>query len=128
MRTLPVGERALLVELDADGEVGAFHAELLLRRAAGTLPKVREIVPAARTVLLDGLDDPRALAVELARWTVPPLTAEAGRRRRSGCGTTGPIWRRSPGCGGCGPRRSRRSSAASSSGWRSAASLPVSGT
>ncbi|NEA57247.1 allophanate hydrolase subunit 1 [Streptomyces sp. SID13666] len=78
MRTLPVGERALLVELDADGEVGAFHAELLRRRAAGTLPEVREIVPAARTILLDGLADPRALAVELAAWTVPPLTAEAG--------------------------------------------------
>lgn len=78
MRALPVGERALLVELDADGEVGAFHAELLRRRAAGTLPAVREIVPAARTILLDGLDDPRALAGELAAWTVPPLTPGAG--------------------------------------------------
>ncbi|MDF9811623.1 allophanate hydrolase subunit 1 [Streptomyces sp. SPB162] len=78
MRTLPVGERALLVELDTDGEVGAFHAELSRRRAAGTLPAVREIVPAARTILLDGLDDPRALARELAAWTVPPLTRGAG--------------------------------------------------
>ncbi|MEU3458794.1 allophanate hydrolase subunit 1 [Streptomyces sp. NPDC006733] len=80
MRTLPVGDHALLVELAADGEVGAFHAELLRRRAAGSLPAVREIVPAARTILLDGLDDPGALAAELADWTVPPLAPGAGAR------------------------------------------------
>ncbi|MDJ0346079.1 allophanate hydrolase subunit 1 [Streptomyces sp. H10-C2] len=78
MRALPVGGHALLVELDAAEEVEAFHAELLRRRAAGALPRVREIVPAARTILLDGLDDPRALAAELPGWTVPPLTAGAG--------------------------------------------------
>ncbi|MFJ1748644.1 allophanate hydrolase subunit 1 [Streptomyces sp. NPDC088116] len=71
MRTLPVGDRALLVEL-ADGErTAAFHAELLRRRAAGTLPPVREIVPAARTVLLDGLDDPDGFAARLDGWETP---------------------------------------------------------
>ncbi|MFJ5224462.1 allophanate hydrolase subunit 1 [Streptomyces sp. NPDC088400] len=71
MRTLPVGDRALLVEL-ADGErTAAFHAELLRRRAAGTLPPVREIVPAARTVLLDGLDDPAGFAARLGGWDTP---------------------------------------------------------
>ncbi|MCZ7461533.1 5-oxoprolinase subunit B family protein [Streptomyces sp. WMMC940] len=73
MRLLPVGERALLVELGSGEEAGALHAELLRRRAAGTLPPVREIVPAARTVLLDGVDEPERLACELPRWTVPPL-------------------------------------------------------
>ncbi|MER6915937.1 5-oxoprolinase subunit PxpB [Streptomyces sp. NPDC000594] len=72
-RVLPVGERALLIET-ADGEgAQALHAELLRRRAAGLLPAVREIVPAARTVLLDGLADPRRLARELAGWEIPPL-------------------------------------------------------
>lgn len=34
---------------------------------------MREIVPAARTVLLDGLDEPGRLAVELPGWEVPPV-------------------------------------------------------
>ncbi|MEO3975117.1 5-oxoprolinase subunit PxpB [Streptomyces sp. CAU 1734] len=75
MRALPVGARALLIEL-ADGvETGALHAELLRRRAAGALPAIGEIVPAARTVLLDGVDDPGRLAREIGAWEVPPLRA-----------------------------------------------------
>ncbi|MBT2387585.1 allophanate hydrolase subunit 1 [Streptomyces sp. ISL-11] len=77
-RVLPVGRHALLVEVATTERAQALHAELLRRRAAGTLPPVREIVPAARTVLLDGLDEPRALAADLPRWTVPPLTAADG--------------------------------------------------
>ncbi|MFF4186134.1 5-oxoprolinase subunit PxpB [Streptomyces sp. NPDC001691] len=75
-RTLPVGEHALLVELDSAEATGALHAELLRRRAAGTLPPVREIVPAARTVLLDGVADPAALAAQLTTWHIPPLEAD----------------------------------------------------
>ncbi|MEU5435938.1 5-oxoprolinase subunit PxpB [Streptomyces sp. NPDC020719] len=78
LRTLPVGDRALLVELDSGEEAQAFHAELLRRRAAGTLPPVREIVPAARTVLLDGLDDPARLAAVLPGWEIPPPRADVG--------------------------------------------------
>ncbi|GAA2726205.1 MULTISPECIES: allophanate hydrolase subunit 1 [Streptomyces] len=74
-RALPVGRDALLVEVATAEEAQALHAELLRRRAAGALPPVREIVPAARTVLLDGLADPRALAADLERWQVPPLPA-----------------------------------------------------
>lgn len=73
-RALPVGDRALLVELGSGEETEAFHAELLRRRAEGTLPALLEIVPAARTVLLDGLDDPGRFAEHLAGWEVPPLT------------------------------------------------------
>lgn len=73
MRTFTVGQQALLVELGTAEAVEALHAELLRRRAAGTLPRVREIVPAARTVLLDGLADPRRLAAELPGWSVPPV-------------------------------------------------------
>ncbi|MET7800160.1 5-oxoprolinase subunit PxpB [Streptomyces decoyicus] len=75
MRPLPVGEHGLLIELDSAEEVEALHAELLRRAADGALPPVREIVPAARTVLLDGLADPRGLIAELAAWDIPPLAA-----------------------------------------------------
>ncbi|KJY41199.1 allophanate hydrolase, partial [Streptomyces sp. NRRL S-444] len=76
MRPLVVGGEALLIELDSAAEVAALHAELLRRRDAGELGAVRDVVPAARTVLLDGVREPRALAERIARWEVPPL-AEA---------------------------------------------------
>ncbi|MDG5806887.1 allophanate hydrolase subunit 1 [Streptomyces ossamyceticus] len=72
MRALPVGDRALLIEVDSGQEAEALHAELLRRRAAGEL-MVEELVPAARTVLLDGLDAPSRLAERLASWEVPPV-------------------------------------------------------
>ncbi|MEV4873988.1 5-oxoprolinase subunit PxpB [Streptomyces syringium] len=74
-RALPVGRHALLVEVATAEQAQALHAELLRRRATGALPPVAEIVPAARTVLLDGLDDPHTLAADLASWSIPPLTA-----------------------------------------------------
>ncbi|PBC81001.1 MULTISPECIES: allophanate hydrolase subunit 1 [unclassified Streptomyces] len=75
MRPLPVGEHGLLIELDSAEEVEALHAELLRRAADGGLPPLREIVPAARTVLLDGLADPRGLLAKLAAWDIPPIGA-----------------------------------------------------
>ncbi|MFE7751775.1 allophanate hydrolase subunit 1 [Streptomyces sp. NPDC057428] len=76
VRVLAAGPRALLLELASGEDAEAFHAELLRRRAAGELPDVREIVPGARTVLLDGVDDPH-LAGRLRSWTVPPLHRSA---------------------------------------------------
>jgi len=76
MRTLPVGDDALLVEVSSGEEARALHAELLRRRAEGSLA-VREIVPAARTVLLDGLTDPDRLAAELALSDAPPAPPHA---------------------------------------------------
>ncbi|MGW7414411.1 5-oxoprolinase subunit B family protein [Streptomyces sp. NPDC054863] len=73
-----MGPRALLVELPDLSHAQALHAELLRRRAVGGLPGVRDIVPAARTVLLDGLADPQALAADLRTWCIPPLTADEG--------------------------------------------------
>ncbi|ARF54121.1 5-oxoprolinase subunit PxpB [Streptomyces gilvosporeus] len=75
MRPLPVGEHGLLIELDSAEEVEALHAELLRRAADGTLPPVGEMVPAARTVFLDGLADPCGLAAALPTWDIPPLAA-----------------------------------------------------
>lgn len=71
-----VGDDALLVEVGSGAQAQALHAELLRRRAEGALT-VREIVPAARTVLLDGLDDPARLAAELATAVVPPAPPRA---------------------------------------------------
>lgn len=75
MKPLPVGAHGLLIELDTAEEVEALHAELLRRVAGGALPPPREIVPAARTVFLDGLDDPRGLLADIASWHIPPPTA-----------------------------------------------------
>ncbi|MDT0445752.1 5-oxoprolinase subunit B family protein [Streptomyces johnsoniae] len=77
MRVLPVGDHALLVELPTGEAALALHAELLRRRAAGTLPRIGEIVPAARTVLLDGVEEPGALARRLTRWEIPPAPPAA---------------------------------------------------
>lgn len=76
-RVLPAGPGALLVELPSGEDAEAFHAELLRRRAEGGLPGVREIVPGARTVLLDGVED-RSLARQLVTWEIPPLLRDAG--------------------------------------------------
>lgn len=75
-RVLPVGEHGLLIELDSGEAAQALHAEILRRAAARELPAVTEIVPAARTVLLDGLDDPARLAAELPGWRIPPLARD----------------------------------------------------
>lgn len=79
MRTLPAGDHGLLIELGSSEEAEALHAELLRRAAAGELPAVREIVPADRTVLVDGLAEPGAFAEELASWVIPPPARGARR-------------------------------------------------
>ncbi|WP_306189704.1 MULTISPECIES: allophanate hydrolase subunit 1 [unclassified Streptomyces] len=78
LQVRPAGRHALLVQLPDAERTAAFHAELLRRRAAGTLPPVAEIVPGARTVLLDGVPDPGELARRLADWDVPPRAADDG--------------------------------------------------
>ncbi|MFE2378277.1 allophanate hydrolase subunit 1 [Streptomyces sp. NPDC059398] len=80
---LPAGRHGLLVELPTGEAAEAFHAELLRRRTLGVLPTVREIVPGARTVLLDGIADgtpgaPERLARSLAAWPIPPLPRDSG--------------------------------------------------
>ncbi|MFV2086195.1 5-oxoprolinase subunit B family protein [Micromonospora sp. LOL_021] len=95
MRIHPVGRHALLLEWAApagtvlpgdseleDSELGgsergpvdAWRAELGRRRELGEL-RVAEIVPGARTILLDGLPDPALTASQLAGWQ--PAAAEA---------------------------------------------------
>ncbi|MER6595754.1 allophanate hydrolase subunit 1 [Micromonospora purpureochromogenes] len=76
MRIRPVGRHALLLDCDDPGQVEAWRAELWRRRDAGELSAV-EIVPAAATVLLDGVPDPAAVAARIAGWTAQPVAAQA---------------------------------------------------
>ncbi|RZT81910.1 KipI family sensor histidine kinase inhibitor [Micromonospora violae] len=83
MRIRPVGAHALLLDCTAPTDlpeaalVEAWRAELWRRRELGDLTAV-EIVPAARTVLLDGLPDPSATAQQLSTWA-PAVVAATTR-------------------------------------------------
>ncbi len=75
MRVRSFGDRALLLECGGTAEVRAAYAEALRRREAGELT-CTDIVPAARTLLLDGLDDPAS--VSLDGWPTAPPDDEPG--------------------------------------------------
>jgi KipI family sensor histidine kinase inhibitor len=74
MRVRAVGACALLLDVD---DPPAWFGELWRRRAAGELDAV-EIVPGARTVLLDGLTDPDAVALAVRSWSPEATAAEPG--------------------------------------------------
>ncbi|MEV6814449.1 allophanate hydrolase subunit 1 [Micromonospora sp. NPDC051296] len=63
-------------DADVATTVEAWRAELWRRRDQGDLVAT-EIVPAAATVLLDGVPDPPATAARIAGWTPAPPTATA---------------------------------------------------
>ncbi|TDB69348.1 carboxyltransferase domain-containing protein, partial [Micromonospora sp. KC721] len=79
MRIRPVGRHALLLDCADPAQVEAWRAELWHRRQAGELHAV-EIVPAAATVLLDGVPDPVATAARIAGWTPRPAPTTAADR------------------------------------------------
>jgi KipI family sensor histidine kinase inhibitor len=70
------GAHALLLDLGEPALVEGWRAELWRRRAAGEFTAT-EIVPGARTVLLDEVGDPVALAREIRGWP-PPAAAGSG--------------------------------------------------
>ena len=71
-RVLPLGDRALLAEVDALAEVMELHRRLQASRPAGVI----DLVPAARTVLVRV--DPAALPLVTARsWIVGAAQADA---------------------------------------------------
>ncbi|MEY9966242.1 KipI family sensor histidine kinase inhibitor [Streptacidiphilus sp. MAP12-16] len=78
VRVRRVGRSALLLEVGSDGEVAALHAELMRCQSEGLLGRVDEIVPAARTVLLDGVAQPELVAGEFEGRRLEPLTAGHG--------------------------------------------------
>ena len=74
VRIRHVGWSALLIETD---HVATWYAELVRLRASGEL-SADEIVPAERTVLLDGVPEPDAVARLLAGRVPEPVPAAAG--------------------------------------------------
>jgi KipI family sensor histidine kinase inhibitor len=70
MRVRRVGADALLLEVD---DPAAWFAELRRRRDLGEL-RALDIVPGARTVLLDGLEDPLGTAEAVQEWYVGTAT------------------------------------------------------
>jgi KipI family sensor histidine kinase inhibitor len=78
VRFLPVGATALLIELDDPEAVLALHAEIERRRAAGWAPTLVDVIPSARTILLDGVADRAGLADQIRAWDVPPAPPPDG--------------------------------------------------
>lgn len=70
MHLLPCGRHALLAEVD-----GAAEARSLATWARARGLAVTEVVPAATTVLFDGVPDPDGLRAALAGWSPSPEEA-----------------------------------------------------
>lgn len=81
MRFHPVGAHALLVELDDDRDAQATYAVIGTLGAAGRLPQPRDVVPGARTVLIDGLADAPTWAATFARAMEDLAAAEPPKRQ-----------------------------------------------
>jgi KipI family sensor histidine kinase inhibitor len=75
VRVRQVGATALLLEVD---DPPGWFEELWRRRRAGELPAM-EIVPGARTVLVDGLADPQGALELIRRWAPRPVSPSAAR-------------------------------------------------
>jgi KipI family sensor histidine kinase inhibitor len=78
MRARPVGEHAVLVECADTAGVAATYAALVQRAAdLGSPGGVLEVVPAARTVLVDGVAHAAETARLLSGWPDPAPAAAA---------------------------------------------------
>lgn len=89
MRFLPAGPHAVLVEVDDLDEVVALQSEVRRRHDAGWAPSLVDVVPGARTLLLDGLDRASA-ARDLPSWSLPAKTLDVGPVIEIGCTYDGP--------------------------------------
>ena len=90
MRFRPTGPAALLVEVDSLAEVRALYARIETERAAGWGAGLTDVVPAARTVLLDGVRDQAAVAAALRSWSIAPAASGSGRVVEIACSYDGP--------------------------------------
>jgi allophanate hydrolase subunit 1 len=77
MRIRRAGPSAILLELDDDNAVSAAYDLLIAARSEGALI-ASEIVPAARTVLVDGLTDPDRITALLPSGGSPAPPPAAG--------------------------------------------------
>ena len=73
LRALVVGEHAVLVECAEESLVAATYAVVRAR-----VPDAVDVVPAARTVLVDGVADPVALAAQVPGWSLPAAGSVGG--------------------------------------------------
>jgi KipI family sensor histidine kinase inhibitor len=90
VRFRPAGPAALLVEVDSLDQARALHAEIGRRRAGGWAPSLLDVVPGARTVLLDGVQDHARAARDIRSWTIPPVPAGSGPVTEIHCRYDGP--------------------------------------
>jgi len=90
VRFRSAGPSALLVEVDSLAQVRALHARIEQERARGWAPSLVDVIPAARTVLLDGVPDQPGLAAQMRSWSVAPLPPGAGRVIEVACHYDGP--------------------------------------
>jgi KipI family sensor histidine kinase inhibitor len=90
VRFRPAGPGALLVEVDSLARVRALHARIEQERARGWAPGLVDVIPAARTVLLDGVADRSALAADLRSWSIEPSPPAAGQVVEIACRYDGP--------------------------------------
>lgn len=74
MKAVAVGESAVLISCSDPVQVLGVAA--LVRER---LPEVLDVVPAATTVLVDGVGDPAALVAAVAAWEAPRAADHAGR-------------------------------------------------
>jgi KipI family sensor histidine kinase inhibitor len=74
------GPHALLAEFEDIHQVRNYYAEAQRRLSEHQLPAGIELVPAASTLLFDGIDDLAALARDLRTWR--PLPACVGESRQ----------------------------------------------
>jgi len=90
VRFRPAGPGALLVEVDTLAQVRALYARIEAERAAGWAAGLTDVVPAARTILLDGSTDQAGLERDLRSWAVAPLPPASGPVTEIGCRYDGP--------------------------------------
>lgn len=90
MKFLPAGPTALLVEVGNLDEVFSLIREIEHRRRLGWCPSLVEVVPGARTVLLDGVDDPERRAAEISSWPLQPAGPAPGPVVEVPCRYEGP--------------------------------------
>jgi KipI family sensor histidine kinase inhibitor len=76
--------------VDSLAQVRALHAWIERERAGGWAPGLVDVIPAARTVLLDGVTNQVALADEIRSWSVPPHPEESGQVVEIACQYDGP--------------------------------------
>lgn len=90
MRFRPAGPTAVLIEVEDLDQVLGLQTEIERRRAGGWAPSLADVVAGARTILLDGTDDPAGLARDVSSWSIPAAPRGAGPVIEIACSYRGP--------------------------------------